>query len=129
MGNVKVNRALRRKVANEKLRPTFRYRTQSFTVIDKPIPLADGSFGTFRREITVTADGDSGLPAQPGGTLYFRAIADENISSGDNDWWTTSGDVRVRVSGGEPILREVSGNMELLVPMKFGATLTQEIVW
>ena len=114
---------------DEQLRPAFRYRTAAFTVVDRPIPVKDGDYSTFRREITVADQGDSNLIAQPNGQLYFRAAIGQSLEQIDSGWWETEESVRISVGGGKPILREVGDHVELLVPLNFGETIVQQIVW
>ena len=106
-------------------RPTFRYRLPEAVVEDTPVPVAGEFSGTFKRQVKITPtgqDNDSGL--------YFRA-ASGNIEKLDDGWFTVNDLMKIRVetSQGEPLIREVGGKSEILVPVNGATTITQEILW
>ncbi len=107
-------------------RPTFRYRSDRFTVDDKPIPVPGELVGTFRRELTVTPTGDLGDQGQ----IYFR-VASGNVKALEDDWFLLDDAVNIRVtsSDSKPIVRMIDGQTEVLLPIHGPGTITQEIVW
>ncbi|MEZ6066425.1 MAG: c-type cytochrome [Planctomycetaceae bacterium] len=106
-------------------RPTFRYTGPGFAVEDFPEPVLrdDRSFGSFRRQITVTATGAE----QP---LYFRAAVGREIVDQGGGRYLVDGALRVIVTGGgTATLRDSVGQRELIVPVQSGETLTQTLEW
>ncbi|HJT36407.1 MAG TPA: family 16 glycoside hydrolase [Pirellulales bacterium] len=105
-------------------RPTFSYQTPRFTVDDKPVPVA-GEEPYFDRHISLHFE-------QPLTGLYLLLGAASEIKP-LADGWHQVGDVyRIRLRGGEPILRTSGGRQELLapiVPHDGMAELIEEIVW
>ena len=92
---------------------------------DTPVPVAGEFSGTFKRQVKITPtgqDNDSGL--------YFRA-ASGNIEKLDDGWFTVNDLMKIRVetSQDEPLIREVGGKSEILVPVNGATTITQEILW
>jgi mono/diheme cytochrome c family protein len=107
-------------------RPTFRYRSDAFSVEDKPIAIQGDATGTLRREITVAAVND---PDARLGNVFFRA-ASGNVNPSDDGWFIVDDSIRIQIeSSAEPILRTIDGQTELLVPIKLPETITQRIVW
>ena len=105
-------------------RPHFKYTTSAFEVQDFPKAIAHGKEGTFERRLTVTAKG-------PVNDLYFRA-ATGKIELQADGWYLLDGNVRIRLPGAKPSLRESGGKQELLVPVVLvdgNAEILQEIQW
>ena len=74
------------------------------------------------RTLTVTAD-------KPVEGLYFRAAVGAKIGPAASGWYPVDG-WKVKITGGEPVVRQVGGKSELLVPVKDGkAKIVQEIAW
>lgn len=107
-------------------RPTFRYRTPSATVEDKPIPIAGEFAGTLKRVIQVTPT--DGGPSN--GKLYFRAATGQ-IEKLDDGWYSVNGTLKIRTesSGASAKTRQVRGAVEVLLPIEGPTEITQEIVW
>jgi mono/diheme cytochrome c family protein len=102
-------------------RPTFRYTVGGATVEDCPNPSGKDN-PTFIRTLTVTAD-----KAIEG--LYFRAATGSKIAPAANGWYQVDG-WKVKITGGEPLVRQAGGKSELLLPVKDGkAKIVQEIAW
>ncbi len=106
-------------------RPTFRYRFKDAEVEDTPIPVAGEFSGTFARQIKVTPTGQNEKAG-----LYFRA-GSGTIEALADGWFLVNDTVRVRVdsSGAEPIVRDIGGSSEILVPVNGATTITQQIAW
>ena len=105
-------------------RPHFHYSTSGFNVRDFPKPVPHGKDANFERRISITAP-------NPVSSLYFRAAAGKIEPQADG-WYTLNGDIRIRVPGSTPVLRESVGRQELLIPIVFvkgKAELVQEIAW
>lgn len=112
-------------------RPSFRYRTHSFTVQDTPVAVADKEFPYFARRILVSSEGDSDLDAQPEGQLYFRAIRDSDVKRQDDGSWLVRGAIRVTVHSDktQPVERTVNGQTEVLIPLAQDQLIEQQIAW
>ncbi|MDB5336234.1 MAG: petJ, partial [Planctomycetaceae bacterium] len=105
-------------------RPHFHYASPTFSVLDFPKPVVNGKDAAFERRLTITAK-------DPVNYLYFRA-ATGKIEPQADGWYLLDGDVRIRLSGSKPILRESGGRQELLVPIVLvdgKAEILQEIQW
>ena len=110
-----------------KQRPLFRYSYAGLTVEDESVPLtkAGEPFAGIDRTIKL-----SGATTE---SLYYRAAAAGKIEKLANDEYRIDGFWTMKLSGGEPpILRQVGGQSELLVPVKLmngSATIKQSYVW
>lgn len=106
-------------------RPHFKYVAPAFTVEDFSQPVVEGKEVGFRRHLTIAGkDGN--------GQLYFRASAAGKIEAQPDGWYLIDGNVRIRIPGAKPVLRESRGKHELLVPivLKDGkAEIVEEISW
>jgi mono/diheme cytochrome c family protein len=110
-------------------RPHFRYTTPSFSVEDFPRPIvensADGEAGFVRRlSISATA-------VKPNEAIYFRA-ATGKIEPQPDGWFLVDGNVRLKLTGGQPVIRETGGRRELVVAVDLvdgKAELVEEIAW
>ena len=111
--------------------PTFRYRTQSFEVQDKAIPIAEGDYPSFTRQIVMTNGGDDRLAPQPDGQVFFRAVRATNVKRLDDGSFLVDDSVRIKVGGRNvsPIVRQSNGNTEVLVPLRSGEPVIQQIEW
>ena len=106
-------------------RPTFRYRGPSFTVDDKPIPVAGELVGTFKRELTVKPI--EGAVAT--GQIYVR-VAAGNVKPLGDDTFLLDDAVNIRLtSSAKPIVRQSGGKTEVLVPVDGDITVTEQITW
>jgi hypothetical protein len=105
-------------------RPRFRYVSNQLTVEDFPVPVPHKSDAWFRRTLTI-----KGTEAVPG--LYFRGAVGK-LEPQPNGEYLVNGMFKIRLPGGRPVLREVNGQQELLLPVTFNqgqATVVQEIDW
>ncbi len=110
---------------SEDRRPTFIYSTGGVRVEDFPTPVEDGAKIAMQRSYTVTAD-------KPPGNLYLRAAAGGAIKKLGDGWYDVDGQMKTRIIGGEPTIRDSGGKQELLVLVKFDgkvAKLSQEYDW
>ncbi len=105
-------------------RPHFQYAAPTFAVRDFAKPLVAGKDAGFERRLTVTAKA-------PVNSLYFRA-ATGTIAQQADGWYLVNGDIRLRLPGSQPVLRESGGRQELLVPVVLvdgKSEILQEIQW
>jgi len=105
-------------------RPRFRYVSQQMTVADFPLPVPHKSDAWFRRTLTIKAE--QGLTG-----VWFRGAVGK-IEPQPNGEYLVNGLFKIRLPGGQPIVREVNGQQELLLPVTFQqgqATVVQEIDW
>jgi hypothetical protein len=111
-------------------RPQFQYTSPAVSVEDFPKPMAGSGGGGeagFKRQLKLTATG-----IKPNEVAYFRAAAAGKIEKLPDGFYLVDGTVRLRLSGGEPFIRESNGRQELLVPVKFNggiAEIVEEIAW
>ncbi len=104
-------------------RPTFRYQSADASVEDTPIPKRGKPVASLEREVKITPRDGLG-----DATLYFRAAIGKSIVRTDDGWFALGDATLMKVSG-EPILRNVDGTMEVLVPIKKPTTIRQSLVW
>jgi cytochrome c2 len=109
-------------------RPEFRYEAGSVSVTDAfvPQPVADAKFPHLERTVTLTGP-KSEVP------WYFRAAVAEKLEGTAPDAYQIDGVWTLRITGGNaPIVRESSGQRELLVPVSLGGEpvgVKLEYVW
>lgn len=107
-------------------RPTFKYAINGVTVEDFPNAVAGKMNPGVRRQLKLTA-------AAPVKDLYFRAAVANKIEPAGDGWFTINGEWRMRLIGNAiPIIRQASGQKELLVPVQFEkgrAEIRQEFAW
>ncbi|MDB4338698.1 DUF1080 domain-containing protein [Rubripirellula sp.] len=110
---------------DERGRPTFRYKTPQATVEDKIIPISGDIAASLKREITITPNKDSGSAG-----LYFRAAVGQ-IEGNEQEGYLLEKTLKMSVSadGALPLLREIDGAKELLIPIKGATTIQQQIIW
>jgi mono/diheme cytochrome c family protein len=113
---------------DEQGRPTFRYRTTDATVEDTPLPKPSQPVASFDRQLKVIPLGNSASTNSASGTLYFRAAVGKSIQHTDDGAFALGDGTIVRVSG-EPILRNIDGTMEVIVPVAGAVTIKQSIIW
>jgi hypothetical protein len=110
---------------DEKQRPAFRYEYSGIKVEDYPVAvLVDGDV-CFKRTISLKAT----KPVE-NGTLYFRAAVGKIEEAGGV--YTFDEKTRFKISGATPVLRNIDGKNELLVPVVFQnneAKIVEEITW
>jgi hypothetical protein len=112
---------------DESGRPAFHYTIGDIDVTDFPMPVASEAEpdAGFERVITVTAP-------QPVENLYFRA-ATGRIARQDDGSYLVDDAMRIAITqGGEPIVREIDGRQELLVPLSLeggSCEVRQVIKW
>ncbi|MBS0264937.1 MAG: DUF1080 domain-containing protein [Planctomycetes bacterium] len=110
-------------------RPHFRYTTPAFSVEDFPKPVtgsAGGGEAGFVRRLSITA-----TALKPQTTVYFRA-ATGKIEKQPDGWFLVDGNVRLKFTGGQPVIRDAQGRQELVVAINLvggKAELVQEIAW
>ncbi|MGB7343811.1 MAG: hypothetical protein WBD20_06345, partial [Pirellulaceae bacterium] len=104
-------------------RPTFRYRSPIASVEDTPIPQPGVPVASLDREVNI-------VPSEVAinGTIYFRAAVGKSIARTPDGAFELGDGTVIRVSG-EPILRNVDDNLEVIVPVRGDTTIRQSIVW
>ena len=115
------------KLTGEERIPTFRYAFGNLSIEDAPSP--QGSFESsdsgFKRSIRI-----KGKPVK---NLYFRAAVGQSIELTDNETYLIDDSTALNFkSEGKPIIREIGGKKELLIPIKFSndsALIEQTINW
>lgn len=115
------------KLTGEERIPTFRYTFGALSIEDMPSP--QGSYESsdlaFNRSIKI-----KGKPVK---NLYFRAAVGQSIELTDNDTYLIDDNTALTFkSEGKPVIREIEGKKELLIPIKFGndsALIEQTINW
>ncbi len=106
-------------------RPHFHYTTPNVDVQDFPKPVTQGKEAGFERRLTITAK-------EPVNYLYFRAGSAGKIEAQPDGSYLIDGNVRIRLPGTKPVLRESGGRQELLIPVVLTngkAEIVQEISW
>ncbi len=106
-------------------RPAFHYTLDDIDVVDFPLPLQyeEGTDAGFERVITLTS-------ASTVENLYFRAASGQIVAD-DVGGYLVDGAVHIAITqGGEPILRDIGGHQELLVPLSLdgGATEVRQLI-
>lgn len=86
-------------------RPTFRYGSDSVTVMDMFVPVSGAKDPSLRRQINITG-------AREG--LSFRVASGKAIESLPDGWFRVDGGLRVRVAGGAAI-RKAPGKADLVI--------------
>src|SRR5690606_22641271 len=102
--------------------PSFRYGTAAFAVEDTPRPIDAKTAGTLdavlHRELVVRAPEGGSLPDR----LYFRAATGQSIESVGGRNYRIDGALTLRFAvhpnAKEPLVREVDGHKELLIPLR-----------
>ena len=109
-------------------RPTFKYSLENVTVREKPRPRIQPGGTVLVRAFQLTSR------SQPSG-LYFLAGAGDQIDSRGAGAFRIDGERTVSLEASfplEPVVREQSGRMELLIPVDFDdgkAELEATIEW
>ena len=107
--------------------PTFRYTFGGLTIEDFPLPRgsSESADASFVRTLKITG--------KPVNNLYFRAAVANSIDPGANGTFAIGDSLLLSFkSSGKPIIREVGGSKELLVPVEFSnnaASIEQVISW
>lgn len=107
--------------------PTFRYTFGALSIEDIPSP--QGSFESsefsFKRILKIKGD--------PVKNLYFRAASGQSIELTDDDTYLIDDSTALNFKlEGKPVIREIGGKKELLIPIKFSndsAMFEQTIRW
>lgn len=100
--------------------PTFRYDYRGLSVTDTFAPSEiDGVTGLVR---TLKIEG------KPDENTFFR-VAETGFQAVTDGWIDVGNNLRVKVAGGEPVLRKSEGRNETLVPVAAGTTLTLTYRW
>ena len=115
------------KLTGEERIPTFRYTFGTLSVEDMPSPEGsyDSSDVAFKRSIRIKGE--------PVKNLYFRAAVGQSIELTDNNTYLIDDSTALTFkSDGKPVIREIGGKKELLVPIQFSndsALIEQTINW
>ena len=115
------------KLTGEERIPTFRYTFGTLSVEDMPSPEGsyDSSDVAFKRSIRI-----KGKPVK---NLYFRAAVGQSIELTDNNTYLIDDSTALTLkSDGKPVIREIGGKKELLIPIQFSndsALIEQTINW
>lgn len=104
---------------DEKRFPTFRYDFRNLTVTDHFSPLEIDGVLSLSRSLTFKGKADE--------NLYYRVASTGSLE--EQDGWYDLGVLNIRVSGSEPVLRQVGGTKELLLPVSGDTTLTIDYRW
>ena len=100
--------------------PTFRYDYQELEVTDSFNPAkVDGNEG-FTRTVSIKG--------KPGENVYFR-IADTGPLAEADSWFDIGGNMKIKVEGAEPTVRQSEGKKELLAPISSAADITVTYRW
>lgn len=108
-------------------RPTFFYDFQSVHVADFPMPVAGELDASFRRTLTLRSE-------KPVDHLWFRAAQGSRIEAKAGGF-VVDGNLTLKLGasgGAQPVVRELNGQSELLVPVKFEgneARIVEELIW
>lgn len=107
-------------------RPTFRYSMNGITIEDFPTAVEGKTGPAIRRQITLTA-------SESVKNLWFRAAQASKIEPAADGWYVINNEWRTRLeAGAPPVIREIGGQKELLVPVHFDknrARIMQELTW
>ncbi len=115
------------KLTGEERIPTFRYTFGTLSVEDMPSPEGsyDSSDVAFKRSIRIKGE--------PVKNLYFRAAVGQSIELTDNNTYLIDDSTALTFkSDGKPVIREIGGKKELLIPIQFSndsALIEQTINW
>jgi len=115
------------KLTGEERIPTFRYTFGTLSVEDMPSPEGsyDSSDVALKRSIRI-----KGKPVK---NLYFRAAVGQSIELTDNNTYLIDDSTALTFkSDGKPVIREIGGKKELLIPIQFSndsALIEQTINW
>jgi hypothetical protein len=110
---------------DDKQRPAFRYEFGGIKIEDYPVAAMVEGDASFKRTISLK----TAKPVE-NGTLYFRAAVGKIEEAGGV--YTLDGKTRFKISGAAPVLRNIDGKNELLVPVVFQnneAKIVEEITW
>jgi hypothetical protein len=105
-------------------RPTFLYSFGDVRVEDFPNAVK-GKAPSLRRELTLQAD-------KPPESLTFRAAVGGKIEKAGGGWYRIDGYWKLKVEGGEAVIRKSGGKTELLVPVRFKegkARIVETFAW
>lgn len=107
--------------------PSFRYTFRGLAIEDSPVPTGSGESADagFARSLTLSG------PAVE--HLYFRAAVAASIDADGKGGYLIGDQLVMKIeSAAKPLLRTSKGQMELLVPVKFGGgptTIKQSVTW
>ena len=104
---------------DEKRFPTFRYDFQDLTVTDHFAPAKIDGVVSLTRNLKFTG--------KAGDNLYYRVAATGPLT--EEDGWYDLGLLNIRTAGAEPVIRQVNGKKELLLPVSDNASLTIDYRW
>jgi cytochrome c2 len=113
---------------DEKRRPAFLYSFDSIEIEDYPMAVPGELDAFFRRTLTLKS-------SKPIAGLWFRAWAGSKIDQDKPGQYFVDSKLTLRLqlaNGVTPVVRQNSGRMELLVPVKFErgqAQIIEELIW
>ena len=107
---------------NDAGQPTFNYTIGETVVADFIKPVREKPFPWLERTITVKSANNG----QPDGTWYFRA-ATGDVKQLKDDTYLINNAVEMTFPGSKPMIREIKGSKELLVPVT--SKVVQQIRW
>lgn len=107
---------------NDAGQPTFNYTIGETVVADFIKPVREKPFPWLERTITVKSANNG----QPDGTWYFRA-ATGDVKQLKDDTYLINNAVEMTFPGSKPMIREIKGSKELLVPVT--SKVVQHIRW
>lgn len=104
-------------------RPTFKYSLDDIKIEDFPNPPGNKDM-TLKRTFTLSA-------TKPHENLYLRAASGSKIEALEKGWYKID-NLKLKIEGGTPSIRNVGGTSELIVPVSFKdgkAQLVLEYLW
>lgn len=105
---------------DEKRFPSFRYDYRGLRVTDTFTPETIEGVTSLVR--TIRAEGN------PDENTYFR-VAETGSQAVTDGWIDVGGDLKIRLTGAEPVTRKVGEKNETLAPLAAGTTLTLTYRW
>lgn len=100
--------------------PTFRYDYRDLEVTDRFDPAEVEGVRSIVRTVTV-----AGKPEE---NLWMR-LASTGSQSEEDGWIDIGGNMKIRVEGADPVVRQVGSGRETLVPVEAAGTLTVIYRW
>lgn len=113
---------------NDAGQPEFSYTLGQITVRDFIEPQPGEDFAWFRRSLRVQAPGEQGTK----GGWFCRVAAGRTILDAGDGRYIVDDAIEIRLPDAAVVLRELEGQSELLVPLRFvegAAQIVQEIRW
>ncbi|MEM7602400.1 MAG: c-type cytochrome [Verrucomicrobiota bacterium] len=105
---------------DEKRFPTFKYDYKDATVTDRFDPAKIDGVTSIVRNLDVV-----GITSE---NLYLR-VANTGSQETEGGWIDVGSGLKIRIDGAEPVIRQVNGGKETLVPVSSNSTLTVTYRW